>query len=167
VNEEIKKTRNRRIVCSFGPVSVFAVANAFLGVARERKKKLTNMQLQKLAFIANGFSLAILGRPLYYQENRAWQFGPVVPELYKRLQRFGKGDVTEEINSTDELDPNSKEMDLIRSVFDAYRQKTAFTLTKLINKPGTPWNKIWKEDPYGIIPQRLIRKHYRELLENV
>ena len=158
---------SEKLVDPIGPVSVLAVANAFLDEANKKGKKLTNMQLQKLAFIANGFSLAILGRPLYYQENRAWQFGPVVPELYKRLQRFGRGEVRESINAPDELDPKSKEAEIIRSVFDAYGNKSAFALSRLTHKPGTPWSKVWRTDPYGIIPQKIIQDHYRELLENV
>src|SRR5687768_4006741 len=74
------------------------VANEFLRQAKERGTKLTNMELQKLVYIAHGYSLAILDRPLIKQYVEAWRYGPVIPDLYHALRQYRSGDVTELIN---------------------------------------------------------------------
>ncbi len=52
-----------------------AIANEFLRLTRQQGKQLTNMQLQKLVFLAQGYALAIEGDPLHKHNTRAWQWG--------------------------------------------------------------------------------------------
>jgi uncharacterized phage-associated protein len=76
--------------------SVITIANKFIDLAKN--ENLTNMQLQKMVYIAHGFNLALRGTKLYYEDTRAWNFGPVVPELYEKLQIYGSNKVTDKIN---------------------------------------------------------------------
>ncbi|VVM20244.1 hypothetical protein BSPWISOXPB_8934 [uncultured Gammaproteobacteria bacterium] len=76
--------------------SVITIANKFIDLAKN--ENLTNMQLQKMVYIAHGFNLALRGTKLYYEDTRAWNFGPVVPELYEKLQIYGSNKVTDKIS---------------------------------------------------------------------
>jgi uncharacterized phage-associated protein len=71
------------------------VANEFLRLARDRGHELTNMQLQKLVYIAHGYTLAILHEPLVRQDIEAWRYGPVIKDLYQVLRQYGSGFVTD------------------------------------------------------------------------
>src|SRR5258708_18250850 len=73
------------------------VANEFLLVTRASQRWLKNLQLEKLVYIAPGYSLAILHRPLVKQEIKAGRFGPVIPDLYRSLRQYGAGIVTDPI----------------------------------------------------------------------
>lgn len=63
-------------------VNVHDVA-AYILRARGR---MTTMKLQKLMYYAHAWSLAWDGVPLFPQRLKAWENGPVVPEVWKRAQ---------------------------------------------------------------------------------
>ncbi|MCC6589757.1 MAG: SocA family protein [Bryobacterales bacterium] len=150
-------------------VSAHVVANAFLALAREENRALTNMQLQKLVFLAQGYCLAILGRPLYYHRIHAWQWGPVIPKLYKVLQRYGSGDVTEPLEvpqSEEDQEIGPDEQKIIRAVWNAYKSYSGAQLSALTHRKGTPWSETWAKEKFGVIPEEVIADYYRGLVGN-
>ena len=62
------------------------VARRFVKISED--PGLTPLQLQKLAFLAHGWSYPVLGRPFICEVVEAWKYGPVYPELYDVLKRF-------------------------------------------------------------------------------
>ena len=51
--------------------------------------KYSNLEYQKLIYIAHVFHLGAEGRPLVWGDFEAWKYGPVHPELYRELKVFG------------------------------------------------------------------------------
>jgi len=145
-------------------VSAQAAANAVLQFARAEGVPLTNMQLQKHVFLGQGFCLALLDRPLYYNNTHAWQWGPVVPKLYKSLQKYGSGVVTAEIPAQDALDLTSEEAGVLKAVWDAYKSYSGGQLSELTHRPGTPWSRTWAQEKFGIISNDEIQAYYRSVL---
>lgn len=146
-------------------VTSYAIANEFLRLAREHGKQLTNMQLQKLVFLAHGYCLAVLGRPLHFHHTHAWQWGPVIPKLYKALQRYGSEFVTEPLQTDDAVDPDSEEAEIIKGVLDAYGHYTGGQLLALTHRPNTPWSQTWAREKFAVIDDDLIAGYYRSLIE--
>lgn len=54
---------------------------------------ISNLKLQKLLYFAQGFSLALVNKPLFEEEIEPWDFGPVVPEVYREYKMFGANDI--------------------------------------------------------------------------
>ena len=151
------------------PYSALSVANRFLELAKRDGQQLTNMQLQKLVYIAHGWNLAITGRPLFYNDVQAWQWGPVVPKLYQSLSKYGAGFVSELIPTNDPpVDPGTQENALIESVWKSYGHMSARQLSAITHGADTPWRRIRQEtggSPYADIPDGLIAEHYRQLYD--
>jgi uncharacterized phage-associated protein len=151
--------------------SAITVANAFLTLARRENKTLTNMKLQKLVYIAQGFSLAMLGRPLFRNPIHAFQYGPVIPFLYEELKRYGNGSIANLIpipdgeDAIDVDDPTCIEATIIRGVWERYGTLSAVQLSNITHQPETPWSKVWNKKNYEVIPNGLIQNHYLNLLE--
>ena len=147
-------------------VSSITVANAFLDLANQSGKHLTNMQLQKLVFLAQGYSLAILNRPMHYNNTHAWQWGPVIPILYKNLQKYGNGLVSEHIvlDKPEEGVLDVQDLALIQDVFNAYGSWTGSKLSALTHLRHTPWDITFTADPFGVIPNELMQTFYAEQL---
>lgn len=152
-----------------GPYDSRAVANSILHYAKDTGKKLTPMQLIKLVYVANGWSLALLNRPLINEQIQAWQYGPVIPTVYRAFSHFGSAPITN--YATDKLSKleftavlEEDERRLITAVVNSYGHMHAFQLSNKMHEPGTPWTKTFNESgPYSEISQDLIKEHFLEL----
>lgn len=157
-----------------------SIANEFLRRASRDGKHLTQMQLQKLVYIAHGWNLAINGHPLTDDSLQAWDYGPVYPELWESLRSYGKEPVSRPIMTSDlpaygfcddeevlEItDPlNKNEEEVIDRVYEVYGGFRAFKLSALTHEPGTPWHRVFVKDnnKRGPIEDELIKAHFIEL----
>ena len=149
--------------------SAIEVANVFIELARQNGINLTNMQLQKLVYIAFGFYVAVFNSRMFDDEIQAWNFGPVIPNLYRALRKYGAGEVSSFIDTDNSIKENSPEMKIIESVWDSYRDFDAIQLSEMTHQEGTPWFAVWKKAKRETkIPLDLIRSHYQRLfLEKV
>lgn len=160
---------------------VEAIANAFIRLARQEGRTLTNMQLQKLPYIAHGWGLVIVGGNLIDDVPQAWPYGPVYPHLYESLKRYGSGKVSDLIHQDDaspfresdedrgeviEAALTPEETKLIQSVWDAYKTYTGQRLSALTHQPDSPWTITTRDkQPYAEIDNDLIREHFQKLAE--
>lgn len=143
--------------------SAESVANAFLDLARSSGKFLTDMQLQKLVYIAHGYSLAKLRQPLFHNNIHAFKWGPVIPNLYKTLQQYGAGEVSDYISTNEPpIAKDSSEMEIIKEVWQDYGELSGLELSALTHRTGTPWSETWRKNPFGVISDELIAEYYRQ-----
>ncbi len=138
------------------------IANEFITLAQQEGKKLTNMQLQKLVYIAQGYNLALLDQCLYFNNTHAWQWGPVIPNLYKKLQRYGPGFVSNRINILKDVVSSIpvKSKEIIAAVWDSYGSYTGEQLSSITHQSDSPWSVTWAEKRFSIIPIKRITDHY-------
>lgn len=155
---------------------VGAVANAFL----EKSNEISLLKLLKLCYIAQGFSLAILDRPIFDSDDiEAWKYGPVIPSIYHEFKHL-KGNTIGEHRSiiTDfdreyELivkiptltDDNDKK--IINIVWNMYGEYTANELVTMTHRRGTPWDMVYISGMNRVIPNEMIQKYYKILIEKM
>jgi uncharacterized phage-associated protein len=144
-----------------------SVANELLRLAKLTGRSLTNMQLQKLVYIAHGYSLAILRKRLIKQNVEAWRYGPVIPDLYHALRRYGSGVVSEPIPviTTDSITETDRTV--LSTVLEAYCRFSGPQLSTMTHRERTPWKQVYQPNAFfnnDIIPDDLIEEHYTTLL---
>lgn len=152
------------------------IANEFLCLAAEAGRDLTPMQLQKLVYLAHGWSLAIFDRPLAAETVEAWDYGPVYKSLYRSLKKYGAREVTTPINYGDDGEYNTKlgtpasaeftpqHVALIKKIWQTYGRYEAFQLSALTHKDDTPWTQIYRSaGKSSPIPDELIRRYFLNL----
>jgi len=156
-----------------------AIANEFIRLAEAEGKRLTQMQLQKLVYIAHGWNLAINGEPLTRDDPRAWDYGPVYPELRRALRSYGRSPVSREIANSEFVpgafddepgnaavaDLTAAERSVIERVYRDYGKFHAFQLSALTHREGTPWSRIYRSGAgrFDDIPAGMIRDHFVDL----
>lgn len=141
------------------------VANAFLDLAREGGRTLTQMQVHKLVYIAHGWTLALLGRPLIYNTVHAWRHGPVVRKLWDhwRGERTLRPDDALPVASGEpDLREDPEALEVVRSVWRNYGQMEGEELSRLTHLQGSPWTLTYGL-PNDLIPNEVTREYYTGL----
>lgn len=144
---------------------VLTVADAILKIAKAKAKALTPMQLVKLTYIAHGWSLGIRGRDLFKNRIEAWQYGPVIPDLYHATKSYGRNPIPlEAIGDANDIQVSADDKAFLDAVFEKYQHLDGISLSYLTHKAGTPWTEVFQPGMRHIeIPDDLIAKHYKEL----
>lgn len=148
--------------------SVAAVANCMLEHGRGHNWKLTNLKLQKLAYLAQGLWLAEHdGKPLFSERIEAWPYGPLIPDLYGSLRMYGREVVTLPITCNDAIPISSEEDNHIREVMNAFASKTASTLIKISHMSDSPWAQVWQRGAgiYRTIPLNIMTDYFKTKLQ--
>ena len=121
------------------------------------------LQVIKLTYLCHGWMLGLYHSPLSAQPVEAWRYGPVIPDVYHGLKRYGSRSILSVRNFADEAF-DELEDDLIRQVSKAYGGFTGVQLSQLTHAVGTPWYRVWSEKGRNsIIPNGLIEEHFAEL----
>lgn len=147
------------------------VANRLIQIGREKNppKVYTPMQLLKLVYIAHGWMLGIYNTPLIKERVQAWKYGPVIPELYQHVKKYGSQPIFDHelggIFDHKKAIFNPNEEAVLSYVVDAYGGFDGIRLSQITHAPDTPWSATFNHGWGDEIPVDLIANHYRVLLE--
>jgi len=144
---------------------VFDVANYILEISQsdsddEESIFISHMQLQKLVYFCQGYSLALQGSPLFNESIEAWEHGPVCPKLYQSLKRYGSLPITASIDP-EKIRLSEKERSIISMVYGAYGQYSASRLRRITHEEG-PWKTT---KPKTEIPEHAMAQYFESLVE--
>lgn len=149
--------------------TVFETADFFLFRQDEDAgDTISNMKLQKLCYYAQGFSLAMTGNPLFSEDIQAWKQGPVIPALYKTLNKFGTGSLGKPSKAEQDIyAPFSRQqLHVLEEVNEEYGQYTASRLRDFIHEEP-PWRNHYKPDEIThneVIPLSEMKKFFQTQL---
>lgn len=140
--------------------SAAAVADRFRELSGNT---LTPLQLLKLVYIAHGWSFPLRDHGLIGERIEAWQYGPVIPSLYRALKDFRADPVTRPIAgaSQDPLDPD--EAELVDRVYEIYGKYSGGQLSAMTHRQDTPWDVAWQRGKNSRIDDQMISDHYRRI----
>lgn len=144
---------------------VLTVADAILKIAKAQGKSLTPMQLVKLTYIAHGWSLGLRNKDLFQNKIEAWQYGPVIPDLYHATKSYGRNPIPlSAIGDPEDIQVTPEDRAFLTDVVNKYGNLDGIALSYLTHKAGTPWTQIYYPGVRNTeIPDTLIAQHYREL----
>lgn len=138
--------------------SSLTIANWFI----EKDESMRNdiMKILKLVYISHGFHLALTGTPLIKETVQAWQYGPVIPELYFHLKA---NRLEADFNEFTRLKSDSSLINFLEVIYSKYKKLNGAKLSQLTHQKDTPWDitvSLFKSQ----ISEELIKNHYMSLL---
>lgn len=121
---------------------------------------ISNLKLQKLLYYVQGFHLAMYGWAAFGEDIYAWQYGPVVPEVYHEYKASGSAGIPVPEKLEVELQPEVA--DLIKEVYEVYGQYSALKLMDMTHNEAP-----WQQTPInGIISHELMYNYFRPLVKS-
>lgn len=94
---------------------------------------LTPMQVQKILFYAQGWTVAEWDKPLFDDDLEAWTEGPVVDQVWRVFKAFGPKPITDESHA-DDSGLSEVEKHMVRQVWDTYKQYSAWALSDMTHE---------------------------------
>lgn len=115
------------------------ICDYVIGYCQLFEKNVTNLQLQKILYYVQGYSLKYSGTPAFDSVIEAWQYGPVVPEAYYDYCINGRNPLTvaDPENAINRIDEKS-DRKILNKIIKACTEMAIGTLV----------DKTHKEDPW-------------------
>jgi len=129
-----------------------AVANFVLDYCGRRGRAVTHTALQKIVYFCHVWSLVQFKRPLVKHKFEAWDFGPVLPYLYREFKSFDRAPVKTRATQIDSMDGSTRIVEykfdsqtaaFLQEIVEFYSRMSAGDLVKLTHVEGGPWDRVW------------------------
>lgn len=138
--------------------SAIDVSRYIINKCHDMNISISNLKLQKLLYFAQGYSLAITGDPLFEEEVEPWDFGPVVPEVYRHYKMYGANEIPpvneyynidfdsddflKRVKFNDDIFSLSEKM-IMDAIINQFGKFTANKLVSLTHKQQ-PWKESYR-----------------------
>lgn len=116
------------------------IAKYVLGKCTEDNHPISNLQLQKILYFLQKKYLVESGNRLFWDDIEAWQFGPVVPDVYYQYCGFGSMAITMKYI----VDIGEKDSQIIDSIVEEKRRKNPWDLVEETHAQGKAWSEIYR-----------------------
>ncbi|MGI0527311.1 Panacea domain-containing protein [Rhizobium giardinii] len=159
------------------PYSAKAVANAILNKAAEDGRKITHLKLQKLLYYVAGYYLVATGKPLIDHTFEAWEYGPVVPEIYHEFKANAGKPITTQATELDwetgqfvpvPIPTDDRALNKVLDfVMKNYGKYSGAQLSDMTHREGSPWDLTRQANPgmRGVdIPLERLKEHFAPLV---
>ena len=148
------------------PTTAQEAADYLVWLSQRHGDPMTNLKLQKLLYYAQGWHLALYGRPLFRDALRAWPRGPVVHGVWKTYSNYKWKPIARRVSKPDLPVEAQKHLD---EVFDVFGQYTAYSLEKMTHNES-PWKNARKglrpkQSSTNVISTSDMRKYFSQLAD--
>lgn len=137
------------------------IANFYIQLANSLSdNSVDNLKINKLLYYAQGFSLAKLGAPIFEDDIQAWDYGPVIPDVYHAFKCCGKKSIDEPTDEFDESCLNSEELNLLIDVYTSYGKYTGWALKNMTHVQGSPWAMVYEPGKNRVISLDSMKEYF-------
>lgn len=147
------------------------IANEIIKLAQAEDIPVTPMKLQKILYLANGIAYKRSGNKLVNERFEAWDYGPVIRNVYAIYRDF-KGEcinepIDELVHTTgfnfalaSSFKVEDNDLKIIKEAWDNSKNLDAFTLSAWSHNKNSPWDKAYNADPRQVYISEDETKEY-------
>ena len=139
------------------------IANFYIKLAKEiEDDSFDNLKINKMLYFAQAWALVKLGHPIFSDSIQAWDYGPVIPDVYRAFKCCGSMPIDSPIDDFDETELSTEELELLLDVYRNYGQFTGLALKNMTHIMGSPWNQVYEKGMNKVIPNDLIQAYFKD-----
>ena len=134
--------------------SAVDVAKHMVTYCSQKSTPISNLKLQKMLYYAWIDYFKETRQVLFSENICAWQFGPVVPEVYYEFCMYAGRPIYQEFPASIE----TSDAEVLNRIIDRYRSIPANELVELSHKAGGAWDSVFQNGAglRAVIPFSLI-----------
>ena len=137
---------------------IYRASQELVGDNQEREG-ITNLKLQKVLYFVQAYYLAKLGRPLFSDKIEAWEYGPVVPAVYRKYRGHVSNPIISEEDKSSLSDEDKK---VVQKIWDTFGGYSASRLVD-ITHAHSPWKEA-SQTSTKVITNKSLKEYYTPLL---
>ena len=141
--------------------SALDVARYIIWYCKKQGYSISNLKLQKILYFVQANFLVSIGRPCFEEDIEAWDFGPVVPEVYHEFKLFGSSDIPKFVCQNAEAVILKRDRALINEMVDQCAKYSASTLVEITHNQA-PWCDAYEKYCNNIIEKSAIKEYFEK-----
>ena len=158
--------------------SALDLARYVINTCNAKNFEITNLKLQKILYFIQANFLVEEGKACFCDEIEAWDFGPVIPSVYREFKCFGSLDIPsikeyyefdntvfEIIKKQYECIFNKREKELIDEILVQCSNILTSSLVSITHNQ-TPWIEAYSQGKNKIMSTESIKKYFEEQLKS-
>ena len=140
--------------------SAIDVAKYIIKHCKEKELTVSNLKLQKLLYFVQAEFLVTKNEPCFEEDIEAWDFGPVVPVVYREYKIFGSANIPCIADDNAELDTiSSEDKEIIDGIVDMVAPYSASQLVSITHQQD-PWKNSYSPRCNNVITKASIKKFF-------
>lgn len=145
--------------------SALDVAKYIIDYEASQGRTVSNLRLQKLLYFVQIAFLATKDSQCFNDDLEAWDYGPVVPEVYRKYKIFGSTMIPTAVSNRDQINTviGNNDQQIINSMLDLLQKCTTRELVE-ISHAQDPWKNIYVPGANNVITKEAMREYVRRNL---
>ncbi len=140
--------------------SAVNVAKYIIQRCNQLGKSISNLKLQKMLYFIQAEFLVSQNTPCFGERIEAWDFGPVVPDIYHRYKVYGSASIPSVVD--DDYCPfNERDKALADDIIEACAKYSASTLVEITHRQS-PWISAYHRYSGAPISNESIKFFFKE-----
>ena len=155
---------------------VLEVCRHIINYSNDKNYEISNLKLQKLLYVVQGFFLVDKDKACFDEKIQAWDFGPVVPEAYREYKIYGAINIPtitryfslnkENLFESEYIEYKDNtiiddDKTTINEVVDSLSKVSALGLMKWTHEQD-PWKKAYKRGENNEISLEDIKEWFKQ-----
>lgn len=121
------------------------------------ERPVSNLQLQKILYYIQGeYMKSMQGQELFEDDIYAWQYGPVVPDVYYTFNVYSSSSIT---FKQDEIELTAEERKIIDPVINSKSNLSAWQLVRDTHSED-PWKESYTDNSKNVIGKDSLRRWF-------
>lgn len=136
-----------------------SIARYIIERCNSQNKTISNLKLQKILYFIQAEFLVNANQPCFPEQIEAWDFGPVVPEVYHEYKIYGSANIPYFRRLESPIAISTQDREMIDDMVDECNKYSASALVEITHHQS-PWMEAYKPGCNNVITNDSIKKYF-------